>query len=50
VRFKVLSDEELIDAYLTAQRQKLDYSFLKLLLFEIIERGIISLLWKGFMK
>jgi hypothetical protein len=42
--FGTLSDEQLINVYLKAHRQKLDDSFLKLLLDEIIRRDIYDLL------
>jgi hypothetical protein len=44
MRFKTLSNEELIDIYLTAYEQKLNDSFLKLLLDEIEERDIYDLI------
>ncbi|MDQ6601050.1 sporulation histidine kinase inhibitor Sda [Bacillus salipaludis] len=44
MRFKTLSNEELIDIYLTAYEQKLNASFLKMLLEEIVEREIYDVL------
>jgi hypothetical protein len=44
MRFKTLSNEELIDIYLRAYEQKLNASFLKMLLDEIVERDIYDLL------
>jgi hypothetical protein len=44
MRFKALSNEELIDIYLRAYEQKLNASFLKMLLDEIVERDIYDLL------
>ncbi|MDQ6598956.1 sporulation histidine kinase inhibitor Sda [Bacillus salipaludis] len=44
MRFKTLSNEELIDIYLTAYEHKLNDSFLKMLLEEIVERDIYDLL------
>ncbi|MBS4214073.1 MULTISPECIES: sporulation histidine kinase inhibitor Sda [Neobacillus] len=44
MRFKTLSNEELIDSYLRAYEQKINASFLKMLLDEIVERDIYDLL------
>lgn len=44
MRFKTVSNEELIDIYLRAYEQKLNASFLKMLLDEIVERDIYDLL------
>lgn len=45
-RYKQLSDEQLIASYINAQKLKLDYHFLKMLLDEILQRDIYSLLSK----
>ena len=42
MKFKVLSDEELINSYNKAEKLKLNHSFLKLLYDEIIKRGLLS--------
>jgi hypothetical protein len=47
---KILSNEELINIYLTAYKQKLNDSFLKILLDEIIERDIYDLLLETSLK
>jgi hypothetical protein len=47
---KILSNEELINVYLTAYKQKLNDSFLKILLDEVIERDIYDFLLKTSLK
>jgi hypothetical protein len=47
---KILSNEELINIYLTAYKQKLNDSFLKILLDEVIERDIYDFLLKTSLK
>jgi hypothetical protein len=47
---KILSNEEVINIYLTAYKQKLNESFLKILLDEIIERDLYDLLLETSLK
>ncbi|MED4225422.1 sporulation histidine kinase inhibitor Sda [Neobacillus cucumis] len=44
--FKTLSNESLVKIYLTANEQRLDQSFLQLLLDEIQKRGIYDSLFE----
>jgi hypothetical protein len=46
MRFKALSDEQLIVAYLEAHKQKLDVAFLNILLDEILQRDIYNFLFE----
>jgi Sporulation inhibitor A len=45
-RFNLLSNEQLIVAYINAQNQKLDDDFLNMLLDEILQRDIYGLLFE----
>jgi hypothetical protein len=46
MRFKSLSNDQLIAAYLNAHKQKLEPPFLKMLFDEIEQRGICDILFE----